>query len=175
MGRAGDLCPGAVAFGATSGTILEVGTFDELANAFPDAAVVGDVRDIVFPGFINGHDHLSEALISGLGETLSLYEWIDRLIMPVVPLLTREMARTGTLLKGIEMLRSGITCVNDMFVHQNFGANVTLGVVESLEQLGMRGVVSFGADDIPHRPSLDAVLGVARVPPRDLDAADGER
>ena len=42
-------------------------------------------RDIVLPGFINGHDHVSEALISGLGETLNLYEWIERLIRPVVP------------------------------------------------------------------------------------------
>ena len=120
--------------------------------------MVGDDRDIVLPGFINGHDHLSEALISGLGETLNLYEWIEHLIRPVLPHLDAEMARIGTLLKGIEMLRSGITCVNDMFVHRNLGSHATLGVVDGLEQLGMRGVVSFGADDLPELVPVAALM-----------------
>jgi cytosine/adenosine deaminase-related metal-dependent hydrolase len=149
MSDDGDHRDGAVALSASSGKILAVGPHAQIEDAFPDAAVVGDERSIVLPGFINGHDHLSEALISGLGETMSLYEWIERLIMPVIPLLDAEKARVGTLLKGIEMLHSGITCVNDMFVHRNYGANVTLGVVDGLEQLGLRGVVSFGADDLP--------------------------
>ena len=153
MGPAGDFTDGAVAITARGGTILKVGHYSDVAAAFPDADVIGSEQDIVLPGFINGHDHLSEALISGLGETLSLFEWIERVIMPVIPLLDHEKARIGTLLKGIEMLRSGITCVNDMFVHRNQGSNATLGVVDGLEELGMRGVVSFGADDLPeHLP-----------------------
>ena len=158
MSGGGDFRDGGVAFGAESGTIQAVGPFAELVRAFPDATVVGDDRDIVLPGFINGHDHLSEALLSGLGETLNLYEWIERLIRPVVPHLDAEMARVGTLLKGIEMLGSGITCVNDMFVHRNLGSRATLGVVEGLEQLGMRGVVSFGADDLPENVPVAALM-----------------
>jgi 5-methylthioadenosine/S-adenosylhomocysteine deaminase len=83
----------------------------------PAALPVGDSRDILVPGLVNAHDHLSEGLISGIGETMSLYEWQERLIRPAGPHLSREMARAGTLLKGAEMIRSGITCVNDMFVH----------------------------------------------------------
>lgn len=158
MSTAGELRDGGVAFSGASGTILGVGPFAEIAGEFRDALVVGTERDILLPGFINGHDHLSEALISGLGETLSLYEWIERLIRPVGPFLDAEKARIGTLLKGIEMLRSGITCVNDMFVHRNPGSNATLGVVEGLEQLGMRGVVSFGADDLPDRVPIDVLM-----------------
>src|ERR1700751_3511848 len=137
MSGDGDHQDGAGALSATSGRILAVGPYSSVEATFPDADIVGDERDIVLPGFINGHDHLSEALISGLGETMSLYEWIERLIMPVIPLLDAEMARVGTLLKGIEMLRSGITCVNDMFVHRNLGSRATLGVVDGLEQLGL--------------------------------------
>jgi 5-methylthioadenosine/S-adenosylhomocysteine deaminase len=158
MSDDGDHRNGAVALTASSGKILAVGPYAQVGAAFPDAEVVGDEHDIVLPGFINGHDHLSEALISGLGETLSLYEWIERLIMPVIPLLDAEKARVGTLLKGIEMLHSGITCVNDMFVHRNYGANVTLGVVDGLEQLGLRGVVSFGADDLPGPVPVDKLM-----------------
>jgi cytosine/adenosine deaminase-related metal-dependent hydrolase len=158
MGPAGDLRDGGVAFSTRAGTILQAGPFAELAKTFPDAYVVGDESDVVVPGFINGHDHLSEALISGLGETLSLYEWIERLIRPVGPHLDAEMARVGTLLKGIEMLHSGITCVNDMFVHRNPGSNATLGVVDGLEALGLRGIVSFGADDIPDHVPIDKLM-----------------
>ncbi|MHB8691470.1 MAG: amidohydrolase family protein [Solirubrobacteraceae bacterium] len=153
MGPDRDLRDGAVALSTREGTILRVGPFAEISTVFPDAPVIGDERDIVVPGFVNGHDHLSEALISGLGETFNLYEWIEHVIKPVIPLLDYEKARVGTLLKGVEMLQSGITCVNDMFVHRNPGSNASLGVVDALEQLGMRGVVSFGADDLPeHLP-----------------------
>ena len=158
MGPAGDLRDGGVAISAQTGAIIAVGPYRELADTFPGAAVVGDERDIVVPGFINGHDHLSEALISGLGETYNLYEWIERVIMPVIPHLDYEKARVGTLLKGIEMLQSGITCVNDMFVHRNPGSNATLGVVEALEQLGMRGIVSFGADDLPENLEIGPLM-----------------
>jgi cytosine/adenosine deaminase-related metal-dependent hydrolase len=158
MGPAGDFRDGAVVLSAGSGTIQAVGPFEEVLSAFPDAPVVGDERDIVLPGFINGHDHLSEALISGLGETLNLYEWIERVIRPVGPFLDFEKARVGTLLKGIEMLQSGITCVNDMFVHRNPGSNASLGVVDGLQELGMRGVVSFGADDLPDRVPIPVLM-----------------
>jgi cytosine/adenosine deaminase-related metal-dependent hydrolase len=46
-----------------------------------------------------------------------------------------------------------------MFVHRNYGANVTLGVVDGLEQLGLRGVVSFGADDLPGPVPADKLMG----------------
>lgn len=147
MGEPGDIRNGAVAMSAASGTIVDVGPLEAIRAAYPAAEVVGDDHGIVTPGFVNAHDHLSEGLISGLAETMNLYEWQRRLISPVGPHLTRDSARIGTLLKGAEMLLSGITCVNDMFVHANPGSLASLGVVDGLENLGLRGVVSFGAHD----------------------------
>ncbi len=158
MGPAGDITDGAVAFSEPDGVIRAVGDYPSVRRAFPGVAAVGDGRDIVVPGFINAHDHLSEGLISGIGETMNLYEWAERLIRPVGPHLTREMARAGTLLKGAEMIRSGITTVNDMFVHANPGSLASLGVADGLDEIGLGGVICFGAHDLPDPLPLPELL-----------------
>jgi 5-methylthioadenosine/S-adenosylhomocysteine deaminase len=158
MGPLGDITDGAVAIDAASGLIGEVGDYATVRAAFPGAATVGDERDILVPGFINAHDHLSEGLISGIGETMNLYEWQERLIRPVGPNLNREMARAGTLVKAVEMIRSGITTVNDMFVHANPGSLASLGVVDGLDEIGLGGVICFGAHDLPDPLPLPALL-----------------
>ena len=66
MGPAGDIVDGAVAFDRLSGVILAVGTATDVLSAYPGAEKVGGENDIVVPGFINTHDHLSEGLISGV-------------------------------------------------------------------------------------------------------------
>ena len=150
MGPDGDIAGGAVAF--AGGEILAVGGFQEVAGRFPDAEVVGDDLGVVLPGLVNAHTHLSEALIPGMGEDLTLFEWGARLVTPAGRHLTREMARVGTMLKGAELLLGGVTTVNDMFCHTNMGSLASLGVVDGLEAMGLRGVVSFGAEDAfdPH-------------------------
>jgi 5-methylthioadenosine/S-adenosylhomocysteine deaminase len=145
MGPAGDLTDGAVAF--AGGDILAVGPFAAVVARFPEAEVVGDDRGVVLPGLVNAHTHLSEALIPGMGEDLTLMEWLAAIVGPVGRHLTREMARVGTMLKGAELLLSGATCVSDMFVHNNLGSLASLGVVDGLEAMGLRGVVAFGAQD----------------------------
>ena len=146
MGPAGDLEGGAVAF--AGGEVLAAGPFEELAARFPDAEVTGDDHGVVLPGLVNGHTHLSEALLPGMGEDLTLFEWIDRIVGPAGRHLTREMARVGAMLKGAELLLSGATCVNDMFCHANLGSMASLGAVDGLEEIGLRGVVAFGAEDM---------------------------
>ena len=96
-------------------TIAGVGPWSELRAAHPDAEVVGDEHGLVIPGLINAHTHLSEALIPGMGETLTLFDWAPAVIVPASLQLDREMAHVGALLKGIELISSGVTCVNDQF------------------------------------------------------------
>jgi cytosine/adenosine deaminase-related metal-dependent hydrolase len=52
------------------------------------------------------------------------------------------------MLKGAELLLAGVTCVSDMFCHTNAGSLASLGVVDGLEAIGLRGVVAFGAEDM---------------------------
>src|ERR1700722_1458051 len=159
MGPQGDIAGGAVAISGQR--IAGVGTFAELRREYPDAAVVGDDYGIVIPGLVNAHTHMSEALIPGMAENLSMWVWGTRLLMPVMPHLTREMARIGTLFRGAELLRSGVTTLNDMFCHSNPSNFASLGVVDGLEQLGLRAVVSFGAEDVAWGER--SPLSVARI------------
>lgn len=137
---------GAVAIGA-DGAIDAVGPAAELAARFPDAETAGDGHGVVMPGLVNAHTHLSECLIPGMGEDCLLWEWFERVVGPAGHVTTREDMVVGTRLKAAEMLLSGITTVNDMTCHRNLGALASLGAVDGLAQLGMRAVVSFGAED----------------------------
>jgi len=159
MGPLGEISDGAVAI--ADELIADVGPFREVSRKHPGAPVVGDSYGIVIPGLVNAHTHMSEALIPGMGETLSIWVWATRLLMPVMPHLTREMARVGALFRGAELIRSGVTTVNDMFCHANAADFASLGSVDGLDELGLRGVVSFGAEDIAW--GATAPLPVARV------------
>ena len=147
MGPAGAIREGAVAFGA-DGEIGAVGDAGALIAANPGATVSGDGHGIVLPGFVNAHTHLTEGLITGMGETALLWEWFERVVNPCGSVITRDEVELGARLKAVEMLESGITTVNDMSCHRNLGSNASLGAVDGLSALGMRGIVSFGAEDM---------------------------
>ncbi len=131
------------------GQIDAAGSWRDLRRQYPDDEVSGGANDIVTPGFVNTHGHFSEALITGIAKQFTLWEWVQALVAPVAPHLDDEAAYVGTLVAGVQMLRSGITLTNDMFVcDPGPGRPVTPGVVRALDELGLRGVVSFGAGDI---------------------------
>ncbi|MEM9036653.1 MAG: amidohydrolase family protein [Actinomycetota bacterium] len=169
MGPLGDLVDGAVACAA--GQIVAVGPFVEVLAAHPDAEVVGDEHGIVLPGFVNAHTHLSEALIPGMGERWALPEWIERIIVPVGRVLDGEAARVGTRLKAAEMLLSGVTTVNDMWAYSAVQHRASLGVVDGLESMGLRGIACFGATDLEGGEALPAD-GRAELLAEQIDLAD---
>lgn len=137
--------------------IVAVGFWADLSQRHPDDEVAGGPNDIVTAGFVNTHGHFSEALVTGIAEQHTLWEWVDAVIHPINPCLTREMASVGTTLAAIQMLRSGITVANDMFVCDPLHGPVTPGVVDALDEVGLRGVVSFGASDLGSA-SIDVIL-----------------
>ncbi|HEY0249636.1 MAG TPA: amidohydrolase [Gryllotalpicola sp.] len=143
--------PAAIRDGAvvvTGDRIAAVGGHAELRAAYPDAAERGGPNDIVSPGFVNAHGHFSEGLITGIGSQYTLWEWLQRLITPVNPVMDFDKAYAGTLLQGIQLLRSGVTTANDMFCSDpNPAGPITPGVVKALDELGLRGVLSFGSGD----------------------------
>jgi len=131
------------------GAIVAVDGYAALVAAQAHLPVHGDGTGLVIPGLISTHTHLSESLATGMGSELSLFEWADAIVAPLGMVLTREDAAEGTALRAIEMLLSGVTTVNDMFCHTNIGSRASLGVVDGLTRAGMRGVVAYGAEDLP--------------------------
>lgn len=161
-GPAGAIRDGAVH--VRDGAIVAVGPWAEVGGSVRDGVpVVGDEHGILIPGLVNTHTHLSEALVTGMGSELTLWEWGTRIVTPVGRVLTTADAREGTVLKAVELLHAGVTCVNDMFVHANPDEPASLGVVEGLDAVGLRGIVSFGAEDAMPEVADFAARGVGAV------------
>jgi 5-methylthioadenosine/S-adenosylhomocysteine deaminase len=155
-GPAGHIRDGAVA--VAGGKIQAVAPYEDIRRSYPETTVMGDGTGIVSPGLISCHGHFSEGLVSGIGETHTLWEWFEHVVGPIEPFLTYEMAVVGTLLKGAEMAQSGVTTVGDMFCHAPGAVPSTPGVVKALDQLGLRGDVSFGPSSDPNPRPLDVIV-----------------
>ncbi len=173
MGPQGAIRDGAVAFDG-DGAITAIGDPAELIATNPGAELVGDGNGIVLPGLVNAHTHLTEGLITGMGETAILWEWFERVVNPCGLNITREEVALGARLKAVEMLEAGVTTVNDMSCHRNLGSLASLGAVDGLSGLGMRGVVCFGAEDMyPGAPGPEAFMAehealADRIAPEEL-------
>ena len=97
----------------------------------------------IFPGLINTHTHFFQTFIKGLGEGLSLYEWIDNISAPSSDGMSEEQAYLSGLLGGIESLHSGTTTVLD-FMYSMPTSKLYRQIGRSYQQLGLRGVMGIG-------------------------------
>ncbi len=69
----------------------------------------------ILPSFANVHCHSAMVLMRGLGDGLPLHEWLNDIIWPMERRLTPDHIYWGTLFGALEMIRSGITAVFDMY------------------------------------------------------------
>lgn len=71
---------------------------------------------LMIPGFVNAHCHIPMTLLRGYGEGLSLHEWLSQRIYPFEAHMTEDDMYWGSLLGIAEMLQSGVTSFNDMYM-----------------------------------------------------------
>ncbi|HEY83712.1 MAG TPA: amidohydrolase [Chloroflexi bacterium] len=85
------------------------------AGQAPDALVARANRIInaeylaVLPGLVNGHTHLSQTFMRGLGDDKTLIEWLKTVMWPLQAAMTPEDMRLASLLGLVENLRCGVT------------------------------------------------------------------
>lgn len=70
---------------------------------------------IVMPGLINTHTHLGMTLFRGLGDDMSLEDFLSRLMPAEVKVLNYDAVHAGTQLAALESLLGGITTALDMY------------------------------------------------------------
>ena len=69
------------------GVIVEVGRYEDLARRFPDVPVIGTGKEILVPGFVNGHHHVGLTPVQLGSPDMPLELWfITRLVMRTVDL-----------------------------------------------------------------------------------------
>jgi 5-methylthioadenosine/S-adenosylhomocysteine deaminase len=94
---------------------------------FPDAPIVDLPEHALIPGLINAHTHAAMTLMRGLADDLPLMRWLKEHIWPAEGrVMSAEFVGDGTLLACAEMLRSGITCFNDMYFFPEAAARAAL-------------------------------------------------
>ena len=108
-----------------------------IRSQYPDHALI--------PGFVNAHTHAAMTLLRGTADDYPLAEWLQQRIWPLeAKFVDAEFVRDGTLLAFAEMIRSGTTCANDMYLFPE-------SVGEIAEKVSMRVCLGMIAIDFPTR------------------------
>lgn len=125
--------PGALA--VRGDAIIAVGRSDEILNQFQAGEVLDCAGKVLMPGFVDTHTHVPMTLLRGLADDLRLDVWLMGYMMPVErEFVSPEFVRLGTKLACAELIRSGVTCFNDMYYFED-------SVAEATAEAGMRAIV----------------------------------
>lgn len=88
----------------------------------------------VLPGLVNGHTHLSQTFMRGLGDDKPLLDWLKQVMWPLQAALTPDDMRLASLLGLVENLRCGVTGVvqHHKITTSPAHADVTAAAAESI-------------------------------------------
>lgn len=98
--------------------------------------VISGKGKVVLPGLINLHTHAAMTLFRGFADDMNLHEWLFDKIDPVERKLNEEDVYWGTMLAGLEMIKSGTTSFLDMYF-------LTDEIAKAVKKIGIRGFLSL--------------------------------
>jgi 5-methylthioadenosine/S-adenosylhomocysteine deaminase len=137
--------------------ILAVGPAHEIEEQYAARRTLDASGCYVFPGLINTHTHLLQTFLKGLGEGLTLYNWVRAVTGPSVPAMDERDAYLAATLGGLEALRSGTTTVLD-YEYPLPCKELYHAVACAFRDLGLRGILALGMTETGERFGLPAYL-----------------
>ncbi|MEO0821475.1 MAG: amidohydrolase family protein [Pseudomonadota bacterium] len=146
-----------------AGKVRAIGPFAALRAAHPGLPVHGDGRQVVLPGFVNGHHHIGLTPVQLGSPDMPLELWfVTRLVCRAVDLYL------DTLYSAFQMIASGVTTVQHIhgWVPGRLDA-VTAGaneVIRAYRDIGMRVSYSFGLRDQNRLVYMDDAAFVKLLP-----------
>jgi len=123
-----------------------VGSDEEAPQGLADRTIDASGR-IVLPGLINTHVHLSQQLGRGIGDDVSLLTWLHDRIWPYEAEMTYEDSYVSSLLCGLELIRTGVSCFAEA------GGQHVAGMAAAAEELGLRGILARSIMDEGEGPA----------------------
>ncbi|MFW9961321.1 MAG: amidohydrolase family protein [Candidatus Thorarchaeota archaeon] len=120
------------------GKIHDVGKTEDL-KAHRAETVIDAKNMIVLPGLVDTHIHLSQALIRGCADDVSLVDWLKKYVWVLQGNFTKDDGRVSAELCMAEMIRTGTTSFIDCMIHTRYGFD---GIAKAVEHAGMRGALS---------------------------------
>ncbi|KIW12623.1 hypothetical protein PV08_09901 [Exophiala spinifera] len=120
--------------------IAAIGKSADLLSQVPPNVDVVDVSGcIMLPGLINTHAHLTQSLLRGLAENVSLHSWLCDSIWPLEANYEGTDGYVAARLTIAEMLKGGTTCfLEAMLTHRSGFDNV----VRAVEEMGVRACLA---------------------------------
>ncbi len=121
----------------------------EATQRYADYARVDLPGHALIPGLVNAHTHAAMALMRGIGDDLPLMRWLQEHVWPVeAKHVSAAFVRDGTLLACAEMLRGGVTCMNDMYFFPEAALEAALAA-------GMRAALGLIVIEFPSAYAAD--------------------
>ncbi|MCK5525199.1 MAG: TRZ/ATZ family hydrolase [Thiomargarita sp.] len=138
------------AIGIQDGKIVAVLPSSEAVRHFSARITHRLTTHLLMPGLINTHTHAAMNLLRGFADDIHLNEWLNERIWPAERMhVNKEFVLDGTQLAIAEMLRSGVTCFNDMYYFPDV-------VGEVAEQAGIRATLGLILIEFPTTWAKDA-------------------
>ncbi len=136
-------------------TIVAVGKTDAVRGQFPSFEYRDMKNHIIMPGLINAHVHLTQALIKGCADDMSLIDFLAGRIWRLMGDYDENDARISTNICLLEMIKSGTTTFAETLLLSRYGMDsITQAVLDS----GMRGMLAKSVMDIATYATRDNIM-----------------
>ncbi|WP_425357214.1 amidohydrolase [Vibrio tritonius] len=123
-----------------------------LAEQYQAKQVMNVEGDIIMPGLINTHTHVSMTVFRSLADDVP--DRLHRYIFPLeAKLVSRDMVRIGANLGNVEMVKGGVTTYADMYYFED-------EVAKTVDKIGMRAVLGESVIKFPVADAKNADEGI---------------
>eukprot|EP00871_Galdieria_phlegrea_P000923 jgi/Galph1/1831/GphlegSOOS_G518.1 len=109
-------------------------------------------KHCILPGLVNAHTHAGLAFLRGLEEDQNLMKWLQETVWPIEAKYIGDSSymEDACTLAMVEMIRSGVTCFNDMYWFPEITCRVA-------SRLGIRAMVGIISIEFPSAYASDTI------------------
>lgn len=105
--------------------IIDLLPQQQIPQLYSELPKVNLDKQLLMPGFVNAHCHAAMNLLRGFADDLKLADWLNKAIWPAeAAFVDNDFVFQGTQHAVAEMLLSGTTCFQDMYVMPDKAAQV---------------------------------------------------
>ena len=130
---------------------------DKNINVDENTQIINADNKVVIPGLINAHAHVPMSIFRETLDGYNLQDWLSKKIWPMEDKLTKEDIYYASYLTYLEMIKSGVTTINDMYF-------MTDEIISSALESGIRlqttrTFIGSNKKDLERLEELDTLIG----------------
>jgi 5-methylthioadenosine/S-adenosylhomocysteine deaminase len=126
-----------------AGRIVDLLPQKAAREKYQAAQIVSRPGHALLPGLVNTHCHSAMTLLRGIADDLPLMTWLQDHIWPTeARFVGADLVRDGARLAAAELIRGGVTCVNEMYFFPDVAAAV-------FGEVGMRAGIGLTVIEFP--------------------------